>query len=118
MSEVETLREAAAKLRDKADDALLATGDEPWHFTGLNYCVDRDASTYSVWSTDTPNAPDTDAVFVCDASTEEQAEYIAAMHPRLGLVIADWLQYAAGEWADGYEYQGALVIARAVLEES
>lgn len=45
-------------------------------------------------------------------------EYIAAMHPRVALAVAEWLDAAAQAWDEGMEWDEALNVASAYLNET
>jgi hypothetical protein len=82
----ETLRRAAALMRERAEDAVLATGEGAWRVVGVGW-VDPHGSTYTV-----KRGIQTG---VCEALAEEQAEHIASWHPAVALAVADWLDSAA-----------------------
>ncbi|MGW2721387.1 hypothetical protein [Streptomyces sp. NPDC001492] len=76
----EELRTAADKLRTLAGDATPG----PWRQSGIG--------DYG-WSVDTPD------VFIAETEDSEKgradADHIAAMHPAVGLALADWLDETA-----------------------
>ena len=101
------LRAAAEKLRALADAATPG----PWEQTGIG--------DYG-WTVTTPGTH----VAETDDSDRGRADadWIAAMHPGVGLALADWLDLAATEYdpaADVQEtdrsHDAALAVARAVL---
>ena len=111
MSDVELLRQAAAKMRELAHAATPG----PWHHNG--HVVDMGippTAPYAVCHSDArPNgSPDT-------------AEHIAAWHPGVALAVADLLDKAAAAhvqdedtsvvWTDCPMAAAAVAIARAYL---
>jgi hypothetical protein len=79
------LRIAAAKLRATASGVGSAPGiSNDWAADGTTVTQ----GTYP--DTGEPVYP------VADAASPQCAAYIAAMHPGVGLVLADWLDYEAG----------------------
>lgn len=70
-----------------------------------------------------PGAPRTGVSYVADAETPEYAAFIAALHPGVGVALADWLEavtsrarHGGAEWV-GADLHHALAVARAVLGE-
>jgi hypothetical protein len=120
---------AAEKLRSLATAVPTEDwGTRPWH---VEECSDTDTmescpcivaqGEYKEF--DQPQIPPVQ--YVADAETREHAEYIAAMHPGVGLALADWLENMArtvDAVADKYEpdpgshwLAPALAVARQVL---
>ena len=95
MSAVETLREAAKVLRERAGAATPG----PWEAA-------QDHLTHSVGA-DVRSVPSggyaaADCCGYQGASTNEDAAYIATMHPGVALALADWLDKAGADcWAYG-----------------
>lgn len=104
------LREAAAKMRERAEDARLACGDERWDGdAGLSW-NDARGTVYMVGA---------GPVNVADAITEESALYIASWHPAVALAVADWLEHEADHFdMDDTTRSRALAVARTYLGES
>jgi hypothetical protein len=73
-------------MRENAESAVLATGDEPWWFEGIGW-NDVYGTTYTVHSKA--------GAHVCDAGTEERAEHVASWHPAVALAVADLLDELA-----------------------
>jgi hypothetical protein len=104
------LKAAADKLR-----ALLAHPDltpGPW--------LSMDHGDRLLW--DGPGAEDLPPRYVVDEpmSNAANAEFIAALHPGVGVALADWLESAAARWNEisaRWEAEHALRVARAVLGE-
>lgn len=109
MTDIETIREAAALMRQRA----VAATDGPWIAAGDGL----------VWA-ERPGDP------VSGSTEPEDAEHIAAWHPAVALAIADWLDdaaareeqhwqrsahYAYADPCEGDEVYGALIVARAFL---
>lgn len=108
----EILRRAAALMRERAEDAVLASGNDAWKADGLAWNDNRG----------TVHMVGAGPVNVCDAITEEQAEHIASWHPIVALAVADWLERVAyllehGSVSPG-EPSSALAVARAFLGEA
>lgn len=83
----EVLRQAAALMRERAEGARLACGDEPWDGdAGLSW-NDARGTVYMIGA---------GPVNVADAITEESALHIASWHPAVALAVADWLESVAG----------------------
>lgn len=109
------LRRAAKEMREKAEAAVLACGDEPWLFD------------YGYPGYDVSNSV---GVAVVENGTEETAEHIASWHPAVALVVADWLDNEAGHYDASVKgldvrpeqaesaYSFPLAVARAYLGES
>lgn len=76
----DTLRRAAKEMREQAEAAVLACGDEPWLFD------------YGYPGYDVRNSV---GVKVSENSTEETAEHIASWHPAVALAVADLLDSIA-----------------------
>ena len=105
MSAVETLREAAKVLRERAGAATPG----PWEAA-------QDHLTHSVGA-DVRSVPSggyaaADCCGYQGASTNEDAAYIATMHPGVALALADWLDETA-RWVPIMEEP--LAVAEAVL---
>jgi hypothetical protein len=92
------LRKAADTVREQANGAVLASGDEAW---------------WSAWWSFTIKAGD---VRVAEAHSEELADYIATMDPDVGRALADWLEVEAGyQWTTSTERSNAaLTVARLI----
>lgn len=120
MTPAETLQAAAAqKLR------ALATAVEsedhpglPWHTEG---CADEERGNCPCivgrgWRS-YHDEPPTAMFYVADAETPELAAYIAAMHPGVGLALADWLEWQAAALVEGRIAipDAALAVARQLL---
>lgn len=76
---------AATLLRNRASDARSAAGDGPWNAGDPAWC-DPHGFTYTVACSEGEAA---------HASWEECQHYIAAMHPGVGLALADLLDAVA-----------------------
>ena len=102
MSAVETLREAAKVLRERAEAAT----PEPWEVVGGGEYVQGPGILV---------APDDGGVTTTDA------DLIATMHPGVALALADWLDAEAQDQShDPSEHDGspsghALRVAEAIL---
>lgn len=122
-----TLRRAAEKIRKLAAQSTGAPWETTWR--GQEYHLDGyrdgDLEPISEWTyaiaTWEPEASEQRAE--CDTAN---ADYMAAMHPGVGLALAEWLDTVARHCADGYvccdsgEHRcetvaPALSVARAVL---
>lgn len=94
------LRDTAALIKERAEAAILATGSEPWAYTGLGWS-DPHGLTHTVRSK-------ADA-HVCEVDIEENAEHIAGWSPTAALAAADLLAGVA-DYIDardnGYELPG------------
>lgn len=107
----EVLREAAALMRSRANDAELAAGANDWTFSGIGWC-DPHNTVYTVRN---------EAGVIAEALTEEEAEHIASWHPAVALAVAGWLDQIAGDGHDGDSPGGcadcipALAVANAYL---
>jgi len=105
----DTLRAAAARIREHATDALHAS-PLPWAIKTSGY--------YGNGAIVAANRD-----IVADRSDVEPGEaidlpYIALMHPGVGKLIADWLESAARTWefVTYSNRDAALAVARAVLD--
>lgn len=114
MSTADELRTAAAALR------ALATADGvhpgPWTITpryrkGTDVVVQYDVTKPPLPGSNTPG-------FKAIHPARTDALYSAAMHPGVGLALADWLDYEADLMGPGSERRGrtkhALAVARAI----
>ena len=81
----ELLREAAAKMRERATGANDAWGDGRWTTGEVGWSV-RQGLTYDVHL---------GGSLVTAAGCEELAEHIASWHPAVALAVADWLEAIA-----------------------
>ena len=106
----QTLRDAAKVLRERAENATPG----PWYVDEVGDIGDKSAVLeVARWRgyTNTVNLGE-------DRPT---ADYIATVHPGVGLALADWLDAEAehesvgATWAD---HHPAVVVARALLGES
>ena len=118
------LRTAAEKIRELIDGVPRDLwGDRPWH---VEACSDKATGDCPCIVTqgeykpfDQPQVPMIQ--YVADAETTGHANYIAAMHPGVGLALADWLESTA-ESLDSTTHPGwqetvaphALAVARAI----
>jgi hypothetical protein len=116
----ETLSTAAKRLRERATAPNITPG--PW------LCLDGGDRIIRY-----PGIDDTDYVVDEPTSNSANAEWIALMHPGVGLALADWLEREAAIWTEleavkaelhpkGYKlswpistHDEALAVARAVL---
>jgi len=120
------LRTAADTLR-KLTGALPANdwGNRPWHAEECNDTDDMSSCPCIVAQGeyrefDQPQIPLIQ--YVADAETPEFAAYIAAMHPGVGLALADWLELFANTEFDpaatvqetDRSHECALTVARAI----
>ena len=115
-ADLDLIRRAAGRMRELANDALLAGGDEAWVADGITWNDNR-GTVYMVGA---------GPVNVCDAITEEQAEHIAHWDPVTALAVADSLDHDATAWEE-YAKRGrglpfarrerVLAVARAFLKE-
>lgn len=107
----ETLRKAAEKLRTLAGDAQPG----PWTQIPERHVFDHYRTIVQEEDRMVP---------IAGTSLEGDAEYIATMHPGIGLALADWLDLAAGtaEFAEQWNLPNTnrhpLAVARAVLGEA
>jgi hypothetical protein len=101
----ETLRKAAALMRERANAARDVTGASDWH---IATAYEDGWSCYAVRSS---------GGRVSSLSAEEEATHIASWHPAVALAVADWLGSLsyADERANAADYQDALTVARAYL---
>lgn len=98
----ETLRRAAALMRERARDAI----DSPW---------DAVQGSRGTWWVERPNTADI-AEQVCDGPT---AAHIASWHPAVALAVADWLDHEALRLTRGWgALPHALNVAHAYLRET
>lgn len=81
----ETLRRAAALMRERADGAADAWGGDPWTAGQIGWDT-RQGTTYDVHM---------DLALVAAAGCEELADHIAGWHPAVGLAVADQLDAMA-----------------------
>ena len=111
MSGGEMLRKAADRLRS------LATEATPGRWDWQN--AYRDPNECSVYH---PHESMRGSVGVAGRMDFHNAEYIATMHPGVGVALAEWLDFSADVWGDGQmsnrAVAPALAVARAVLEDS
>lgn len=117
-ADLELLRRAAGRMRELAKDALLAGGDDPWGASSISW-NNVHGTVYPV---------DAGQVNICDASTEELAEHIAAWHPAVALAVADLLDLVIEAVANAGDIdwfirtsptaRRALAVARAFLGEA
>lgn len=116
------LREAAAKMRERAEAATPG----PWH-------VCEGDEHEGDWADERVSGPGHEPIAALDSadyesdpdepSAENDAVHIASWHPAVALAVADWLDraadlYAANPYDDrfpGSETARALAIARAYL---
>ncbi|MFB6787653.1 hypothetical protein ACFCWT_13355 [Streptomyces olivaceus] len=100
MTPADELRTAADKIRRLAK-AISAPDerDQAFHADGTDVTQGR-TGLYDVATT----------------QTTELATYIAAMHPGVGLALADWLEWQAAALADGHIAipDAALAVARQI----
>ena len=94
----DTLRRAAALLRERAEDAGSAT---MWFDADVDL---RNALRGTFGCYDAGNA---------DVAAD--ARWIATMHPGVGLAIADWLEWVS---ARRVPFRHALAVARQILGEA
>ncbi|AIY16163.1 hypothetical protein GUY44_12110 [Pimelobacter simplex] len=111
-ADLDLIRRAANRAREVAEDAILASGDEPWAADGISWNDNR-GTVYMVGA---------GPVNVCDAITEEQAEHIAHWDPATALVVAAFLEHDLARVShslipDMPPHPCAVDIARAFLKE-
>lgn len=101
----ELLRRAAKEMRERAEAAVLACGDEPWR-------VEFGYPGYDV--------SNTVGVRVIDNGAEETAEHVASWHPAVAVAVAGLLdEEAYGEENGHFDASHlALAVARAYLGEA
>lgn len=103
----ETLRSAAAKIRERAEAATPG----PWFVPGAD---DEYVGPADVVGDGEPG----DRYIICEHAGVD-AEHIASWHPAVALAVADWLEHEAGYVGEGLECDGttahALAVARAYL---
>jgi hypothetical protein len=105
------LRAAAERLRQAATTATPG----PWHVT---VCGPNDDDAYVV----SPSRPVVIAEEPAGAGGQQDAAFIAAMHPGVGLALADWLDAVSSDIGDHSECLGkarcelasALAVARSI----
>ena len=100
MSAVETLREAAKTLRERAEAATPG----PWDFS-----ISEDRA----WALTAAGE-----AIVSRSAVDEDATLIATLHPGVALALADWLDDVADSYAiakHGFWSVRALRVAEAVL---
>lgn len=113
MSAAETLRRAAALMRERSEAAT----DGPWG-CGEPHADDGFWLTVGVWSGDPDNCH-------AECDRRQDAAHIASWHPAVALAVADWLDATAKRWeyvADKphlsvYGGHHALAVARTYLGE-
>jgi hypothetical protein len=91
VSDVETLREAARLMRERAEDATPG----PWSADG--FAVEED----------------NEATVVIAQWLRQDATHIASWHPAVALAVADWLDAVAK--GPGHGLYAALAVARVYL---
>jgi hypothetical protein len=110
LTPAETLTAAAKRLREHATDPDITPG--PW------LCLDGGDRIIRY-----PGIDDTDYVVDEPTSNSANAEWIALMHPGVGLALADWLEWEASTvsstaWAPiNIGLDRALAVARQILGE-
>lgn len=105
----ERLREAAALLRERAEAATPG----PWHV---------DPETHRFATIEGPHVRHSAPNYTTAVIThgwDSNVEYIATMHPGVGLALADWLDSIA-EWIEGRPFSTptnshALAVADQIL---
>jgi hypothetical protein len=120
-AEIETIRRAAALMRERAEDASPG----PW--VGFAYPIDSDGEGGEVVVRD----PDDFDVALMTSDQFDDCPHIASWHPVVALTVADWLDQTAGDWQlieDGVLWSRAitwdatkvraLAVARTYLGES
>ncbi|WP_326768612.1 hypothetical protein OG978_32475 [Streptomyces sp. NBC_01591] len=98
----DVLRAAAEKLRVLA--AAVSAPEaryQPFHADGTDVTQGRSPGMYDVAKTE----------------TVELADYIAVLHPGIGLALADWLETTAGYYAPGPTHPTHVVHALAVARQ-
>ena len=102
----ETIRRAAALMRERAEAAMRdGASKPPWAVGARQSCgccevvTDADGSQITV-------------------ADDRQSGHIASWHPFAALAVADWLDAAAQAWDEGMEWDEALAVARAYLGEA
>ncbi|MCF2531730.1 hypothetical protein [Yinghuangia soli] len=111
MTDTDTLRAAAARLRNLARDATT-DGAAPWRYrdrtptTGTLLYADRGHPIIRGGSTGRGDGP---------RVHRATGIWIATLDPTLGLLIAAWLDHDADT---GHPSEAALHVARAVLDDS
>jgi hypothetical protein len=130
----ETLRSAAALMRERAQAATSAVWDgRPWQ---AEECSDDEAGNCPCIVSQGERKPPLEAQvphiqYVCDAESWQHAAHIASWHPAVALAVADWLDAEAERAAQIDAYQGTpayplmldgyrhpLAVARAFLGEA
>ena len=110
----ELLREAAAKMRERAEAATRG----PWSRTEYQ----------ARWQIDNGNVPIAEVVGAFNRpEVRADAEYIASWHPAVALAVADWLEAIAQRFPARLrdfeehlldrEQSAALAVARAYLDQ-
>lgn len=119
MNTADELRTAAARLGKLAGQATEGPWSTAWNGQQHELRSPDEAAypiaewTYAIVTTG-PKVDEQRAE--CDTAN---ADYIAAMHPGVGKLLADWLDYEADLMGPGSERRGrtthALAVARAIL---
>ena len=109
----DTLRRAAALLRERAEKATrgpwqTATEIDGWRAGRRTVVRGPGSRVVTVGQTRTHHS-----------EGEENVAYIATMHPGVGLALADWLQLEADRlgWLENYATPQAVILARLILRE-
>lgn len=107
-----TIRRAAASMRERAQEVPSVF---PWRAEGRDVTATQDYDG---------SDPDWDMGFtVATCARQDEAEHIAAMHPLVGVALAEWLETEAhmaglrGTSDEGQTFH-ALKVARAYLGEA
>ena len=116
----ETLRQAAALMRERAE-AEPARGWMKVDFNEGNGFPPRPLWGVSNDAYFNPPADEDEPWLAVEVmtGTEATAEHIASWHPAVALAVADWLDVTAGDVGTStLAYHAALTVARAYLGES
>lgn len=125
LTPAETLRAAAKVLRERAEAATPG----PWGFTDSEAAASLvnlpDDGMVVMYGGDTPVALCADEFYENEPGEPapvNDAQYIATMHPGMGLALADWLDLTARRFDEGLGYPGdyekPLTVARLILGAS
>ena len=103
----EILRRAAALMRERAG------GCEPrrWHWEAVG------GKRYPQRVSSDGNVSLIAETFIDPAHRPYEAEHIASWSPPVALAVAEWLEASAQAWDEGMEWDEALAVARAYLNE-
>lgn len=106
------LREAAAKMRERAEAASVG----PWRYDDWAYGSEVGCG---VAAPNHPQSDDTSTVILASFGEDgvSDAEHIASWHPAVALAVADWLDIGANPYAC-VDREPMCAVARAYLRSA